>query len=1636
MLHGPLVGVSLGGSPTATAFRSSPKRYFMNDALTDAGIVSRQQPGPLVELSGSGLLSASMHEAGSSTRGSLPSLSLSLSREITAAIVFAPEAPVRTLEVNSRLLRASRRAAELVARPHTAAELVARPHTVAAGLPLALGAGGGGGARERTPGPSLGRAALRGIESAAIVSEASFESLASSALSAPPPFPSWEMSWLAPSEPAHSEPALRVPPKFAQITSSPLFDGKGVSPSEWEEIFKWTGAVWLRKEYPNDSAHFRRNEALALHRLLDLMLADAVGEDDDGPLLMARFEREQPVYETIRAELRKQVSLKCREQGWLLERIFQRYDDHLAATEPVFHRLSADFHSERAQKEMALAELRLSDGELGERSVALRVTLNELGSAREHLARERRTTERLQAAMAGTEASAERLREELGETAERNELLHAATITLRARLEAHSAELSTARSGERRALDECERLSLLRDEADDDAREANREAREAADKQRALVERHIELERDFSLARERSAELQETSVRAQADESSALRDLRKFRSQAEAAEGKLVKSEALAKSRATKLAQLEGEHAAALEQLAKADKQGKHLAFDVERLGARVEASKGEQGVRLQREAELRRLLTAAEERARLFSEQLALAAEQARLAATIVIAGSAQPSSVAAASASASAAVAAGAPAAEEAAEEAETEEDELARLQRSAAAMRAALDAQEAADQAAADAAAAEAAAALDVREAAAAAEAAASAASKAAAAASMMAAAAAASKATAPPLADPTAGAAADAARLLAEPAREQARSRSSSADGSVPGSRRSSARRTQPAVSQVTPAEERSDGQLSARRARPSFRGSSEAGSGLEGEWEEDDDDRWGRQRVGSALEFGGGAELRERSVSMRELELERSEWAAEMERRAAQADADAARARELSQAAVAAVAAAAAAGAALARGEGERALAERDARLSERDARLLQAGAQLAEAHVRSAQLRDELVRERTRRTQKDNAALLLVNQLETAQGSRAQQQAQAQLAAEEADTLRAALEHAADAAADAAAAAYAGAGERTDLAESLRAREAEHAQHLARIETEHARHLARLGAEAAERERSVVSMAAVALAAALADGDARAAKADARELEMWREVRDARGRAGAAEQRHLGASRALAAATVELADAAAGRERSSARLAETRARARARAAELAESLGVREEQLQRILGVRALGPVHAALDNAGVYEAKEDAHLAPLAEQAIRLAVGLDEAHEHSKRVRLLVATLGRENDRLHARTNGLVKRQLLYHSSASASPSSLSALAALSAPASSFTSVTASATATASGSATASVSTSVSVVLPAPSALPASADDAPAPNGSAPAADDDEWDAGEQSASASLSTSDNPQPAELLTSKAWIGKLVDVARRLHDQQAAEEVEAVNRGHARVRLGVEKLERELLLHAPSAVHVVLAGAPQLPQGLMDGEACEQAQAIRSDAEINQGLRLQMRTLQARIGIERLQQTRRLDRELAQERAKAKAALSKEGEWLKMRAQRRVDVESSAARALPLILDDVDSATERIALILEGVRLPDSAFAVPGVPPAPAITNLDGGDFSVTVCYRSQLRADHNKTHVFNYTSHDDGTHDAFTLNLVKQTLDLLHINPNADARAKEWALSSENLADEKTTRRR
>lgn len=151
-----------------------------------------------------------------------------------------------------------------------------------------------------------------------------------------------------------------LPEKYAQVTASPIFEGKGVKPEEWAEMFKWTGHVWLRKEYPAPSAHFSRQEAEWLNRVLDLMLRDvhdAGGDDLAAADHAAIFEQEQPVYEAIRAELHRQIDVKSRAHGALLERIFDRYDNHLREATPLLTKVKDRARAEAVRVQSLLGSV-------------------------------------------------------------------------------------------------------------------------------------------------------------------------------------------------------------------------------------------------------------------------------------------------------------------------------------------------------------------------------------------------------------------------------------------------------------------------------------------------------------------------------------------------------------------------------------------------------------------------------------------------------------------------------------------------------------------------------------------------------------------------------------------------------------------------------------------------------------------------------------------------------------------------------------------------------------------------------------------------------------------------------------------------------------------------------------------------------------------------------------------------------------------------------------------------------------------------------------------------------------------------------------------------------------------------------
>jgi DNA repair exonuclease SbcCD ATPase subunit len=1753
---------------SAPAFKQTRRTPDVGVPLAESGLISRSM------ISGSGLLTAasrasplpalarprdasspSAHrsDAALSPKGTPPPRRAATDKpSIAQSSVLIPASEVvrtHVVEVETnRLLKANRQPP----RPHTSA-----------GLTLGAGA--------RAPGSSSGRP-LRGIESASIMSECSYETLTASALSAAPPWPSWELSSLAPSEP-YAEGRPHVPAKFAQITSSPLFEGKGVSNAEWEEIFRWTGAVWLRKDYPNESAHFRRNEALALHRLLDLMLEDA-SANMKGPLLMARFEVEQPVYETIRAELRKQVSVKCKEQAWLLERIFARYDDHLGSVQPVFRKLDDEFRAERMLKKMALAELGEADETLAARTEALVTALGELENVGIALTREKATKQRLQHAVEVAEASTERLREELGETAERNERYIAATKVLRARLESHDADLARAKASERKALEECERLALLQEEADEDAREYALQLREASEKYRQLADRFAELERDAGLARERNAELEIAAAKSASEEASALRELRKIRTHADAAQAKLEKTEATSKARATRISKVEADNIDLTVQLEKLSKANKALEFDRERLEARVEMSKEDRAARLRAEAELRQDLHAAEQKAKIAAaaaERVALLPNTVNLNAPLTQPRSTRRSQADGDKGASGAEAAAGAADAqgaggegEEAGPVGETEEEMLERLKASAAAMRAKLDAQEAAD--------AERRLRRSRRK----------------------------GDGADDPSGDDAIGAAATAALAAASVVGSSSDEESADDEGGTPTRGGQAVRRKVPGLGLVSSlfgnhshgerAQRRSRQADSAPQAPPVSRGRKVArdekatapkgaASGVERKPR-----RSAAPTVGAgpssgrpARESGGGAPRRPGSRGRRaggqardnqseselgDLEHENSVHGSRMhgsDSGSSDSEVDI----EYGEDGLVSSSALRRAGGTKSRLARELALREAEAAVAEAEALanarndedlITALKKQLSQLKSALRVARDGLEQERTRRKQKEARVLMLQKQLSTLQEARSRvlrdleaSKLEMAEASQLTDDLQVALDGRPTAAGDPtllaavkAAAAEAGAAAAKETAD------AEHSVALAALSEE----VANAEASYADHEQA----AAETLREAELEGEARLSEALRRAgAEMEAEIKGAQARAGAAEQNLSISSRKFSKLEAELAEAVALKERQSTRLMETRTHSRHRIAELSDLLREREEQLRKIIGVRALGPVHAALDDAGIYEAKENKRLAQLAEQAIRLAVALDEAHEHNRRLSVHVQTLRLDVDRLHARTNGLVQRQLLRAAQATAGQGAQGTTAGPAAHPSirdstdSLPSHEGNARSIDEG-VSAAPSDGIAPGPPSPSsrALTAAFSDLSDPaiegEGASVHAPSDAAYADAQpkglarkpsgrGAGLGHITEDLQTAGVLLTSKHAVGKLVDVARRLKDERVAIEVEAVNRGHVRIRNTLEKIERELHTHAPSAVHEILTGAPELPPGpqvrrcvagvspLQGGRLPDRgraqpgsqpgAHAHRAPSALchalplrrfpcarasaghgRRGLATKVRDgdhtraqasdahaagesslppagdvlvsdrapfaraharasallthlgsrgsralctcssprVQARIGIDQLQQMGRLDQSLSQVRALARDKINEESEWLKMWVQRRVDVEQSAVRAMPLILDDVDRAKDRLLHVLDGVRIPDEAFHVQGVPSAPAITNLDGGDFSVTVCYRRQSKVDSHKMHVFNYTSQDDSRHNELTRRLVKQTLALLQINPLADAKAKDWELRTEQIA--------
>ena len=132
-----------------------------------------------------------------------------------------------------------------------------------------------------------------------------------SAPSTPPPAP-------RPATASASGSRPELPEKYHVLTELPIFTGVDVDPNEWDDIFKWTGHVWQKKEFPTRKGGAKREEARRLLRVLELMDS---GGDGEAPTAEAAAGA-AVVHEAVLAETVKHVRLKCADHAQLIERVF------------------------------------------------------------------------------------------------------------------------------------------------------------------------------------------------------------------------------------------------------------------------------------------------------------------------------------------------------------------------------------------------------------------------------------------------------------------------------------------------------------------------------------------------------------------------------------------------------------------------------------------------------------------------------------------------------------------------------------------------------------------------------------------------------------------------------------------------------------------------------------------------------------------------------------------------------------------------------------------------------------------------------------------------------------------------------------------------------------------------------------------------------------------------------------------------------------------------------------------------------------------------------------------------------------------------------------------------------------------
>ena len=392
-----------------------------------------------------------------------------------------------------------------------------------------------------------------------------------SAPSTPPPAP-------RPATAAASGSRPELPEKYHVLTELPIFTGVDVDPNEWDDIFKWTGHVWQKKEFPTRKGGAKREEARRLLRVLELMDS---GGDGEAPTAEAAAGA-AVVHEAVLAETVKHVRLKCADHAQLIERVFdaqsamvKELPARLAQEEAKAGELATELDRARstaaselarlrpaaaerdalndelstARSQLALAEHKVhqADGDaaalrralegkaaeaavMGERQAA---AAKALAATNTSLARATRRVESLEVELGGAKEEAAAAATRLKEAEGRNDKLaaeSAAAARKVARLESSLRQAEAEQAELQRVKDEQLKLvTAANDEARTekrraDAAEGGRRRAEEAAEEAARRQRDATAERDAAAADAKSAREAAAGARREAQEAARDRD--------------------------------------------------------------------------------------------------------------------------------------------------------------------------------------------------------------------------------------------------------------------------------------------------------------------------------------------------------------------------------------------------------------------------------------------------------------------------------------------------------------------------------------------------------------------------------------------------------------------------------------------------------------------------------------------------------------------------------------------------------------------------------------------------------------------------------------------------------------------------------------------------------------------------------------------------------------------------------------------------------------------------------------------------------------------------------------------------------------------------------------------------------